>query len=214
MAEDNSYICENNLYIECQNIEHKEKLIHILENGVYLFQSFIALQSSPLNSNNNLNSLNSNNNLNSLNSNNKLYSYGTSSDIYIEYITVDIDFDPFILSLYFYTHDLPPLEFCKKLSIEYNVNIQLVYFNKNDNYSGNFSIKDKRISCNQIYSYYQGMYLFERDRFWEIIEESFLDNSVFEIYLQKVNINLENMDFQKIKYMFDDFQLSNKFKNL
>jgi hypothetical protein len=184
--------CENNLFIQCHTVEQKDYFIHILSNGTHLFQSFIYLQGT------------------------KLECYGTASDVYIEYTTIDIDTDPCMLSLLFHTHDLPPLEFCKKLAIEYTVNIQLVYFNQENNYSGEFRMKDNRVSGNTIDSYYQGLYVFERDRFWENIPDSFEESETlnYEEYLSKMNIRLENMDNQKVKDLYYQFLLEKQFENL
>ena len=184
-------MCDNNLFIYCPSVEHKENILQILSNGMYLFQSFVILHETSLEC------------------------YGTYKDIYIDYITIDIDTDPCLISLLFRTDDFPPLQFCKKIAIDYNINVQLVYFNKENNYSGEFSVKDKVICCNQIKSYYQGLYIHENNLFWETIEESFEESQLeFENYYQKMNIELNNMDKQFLKDLFDDFAIVKKFQKM
>lgn len=184
--------CENNLFIQCHTVEQKDYIIHILSNGTYLFQSFVPLEGS----------------------NSKLEMYGSSSDVYLEYVTVDMDTDPCMVSLLFYTHDLPPLEFCKRFAYNFTVNIQLVYFNEENNYSGEFRVKDNRVICNTIDSFYQGLYIFERDRFWENISDSFERAKTFEELVFQTNIRLENKDTQRVKDLFYQYLLEKQFENL
>lgn len=182
--------CENNLIMQCQSIEHKDHILLILSNGIYLFQSFIILNGT------------------------KLECYGTDSDIFLENVILDLHDDPIFISLYFYTHELPPLEFCKKISFEYNVNIELVYFNKENNYSGKVRIKDKRVCCNEIISYYQGLYTYEQDMFWENIEDSFEGEYNWDLLYGKLNISILSMDLEKVKSLFNEHLLLKQFQNL
>ena len=183
--------CENNLFIKCHSDDQKNALLNIISGGICLFQSFIRLDGT------------------------KLETYGTESDVYSEYITVDIDTD-LMISLLFHTHDLPPLEFCKKFAFNYIVNIQLVYYNEENNYSGELRIKDNRVCCNTIDSYYQGLYQFEQDRFWENIEESFqcYPSKTYEQYLSKINLRSDERDYKRLMDMFNKWSLFNCFQNL
>ena len=201
-----------NLFIKCGSIEQKDYIIHILSNGTFLFESFINLNSSE---NNNLGLSDPNNNL-ERSDNFILENYGTAYDIYIDYTTIDIDLDPCMISILFYTHDRPPLEFCKKLAILYTVDIQMVYFNKENNYSGDFRVNNKKVIFDVIDSYYQGLYVHENNLFWETIQESFeeVEETNFEMYVQKINIRLENMDKDYLKSLFDNHFIIKQFQNL
>ena len=89
-----------------------------------------------------------------------------------------------------------------------------MYFYKENNYSGEFSIKNKTICCNQILSYYQGLYKFDNNFFWETIEQSFDEELNFEMYCQKINIDLNDSDKQYLRSLFDNYAVLKKFQNL
>jgi len=201
-----------NLFIKCGSIEQKDYIINILSNGTFLFQSFINLE----NDESNMSPSDPNNNMSPSDPNNNFENYGTAYDIYIDYTTIDIDIDDCMISILFYTHDRPPLEFCKKLSILYTLDIQMVYFNKENNYSGDFRVNNKKVTCDTIDSYYQGLYVYENNLFWETIQESFeeINETNFEMYIQKINIRLENMDKHYLKSLFDNYFIIKQFQKL
>jgi len=185
--------CENILFIKCKSIDHKEKIVNILSNGIKLFESFIILEGT------------------------KLECYGTSSDVYIEYINVELFFDELLIKLTFTTYETPPLHFCKSISFHYNIDVQLLYFNEENNYSGKLCITNNKITCDQIFNYYQGLYENDKDRFWEEIEKSFEFihiNEKYEDYIKKNNFNLTSMDYSNLKRLFDQYLLLKNFERM
>jgi len=185
--------CENHLFIKFKTNDHREHIIAILSNGIKLFESFIILQGT------------------------KLECYGTSSDVYIEYIHIDIDIDPLIIKLEFTTYESAPLRFCKSISFHYNLDIHLIYFNEKNNYSGRFCIDSNRLIKDEIYSYYQGIYIHDRDRFWNEIEihiQELKKEITYETYIENINLSLSDMDTVNLKNVFNKYQLFKKFENL
>jgi hypothetical protein len=185
--------CENNLFIQFDSQEKKDYFLKVFENtdNNLFFESFISLTST------------------------KLECYGTSSDIYIEYITFDT-LDSDVIKLVFHTHEYPCLEFCKRLAGKYSVNIQLVYFNEDSNYSGKIEIFNHQLVKDEIYGYWNGLYILHYDVFWERLNDLFesCESLTFMELLQKNSINVLDKDLNLLKYRFDEFNLLNQFKNL
>ena len=98
--------CENNLFVECKSSVKKEYLLEFINNEVLLFKSFINLGLGET----------------------LKEGYGTDSDVYLEYIEIAEIFDN-VLHFKFYTHDSPCVEFTKRFSAKYSVNVQLIYYN-------------------------------------------------------------------------------------
>jgi hypothetical protein len=182
--------CENIMFLKCLNEEHKENIMRILSEGVKLFESFIILQGT------------------------KIECYGTSSDVYIEYIQIDHNFSETIIKIDFTTYETAPLQFCKNLSHVYSLDIQLIYFNEINNYSGKFCVEKGKVNCNEILSYYQGLYIYIRDRFWTEIENSFQENENYNVYIQRINICLYDMDTHYLKDLFDKYNLFKSFEKM
>jgi len=185
--------CENNLFIQFDTSEKKDYFLRIFENtdNILLFESFIQLTGT------------------------KQECYGTSSDVYMEYVTFDIS-DSDIISIIFHTYEYPCLEFCKRLAGKYSVNTQLVYFNEESNYSGKIEIYRHQVIRDEMYSYWNGLYVFHYDIFWERLNDLFTscESRTFMELLQKNSINVLGKDLSLLKYRFDEFNLSNQFKNL
>jgi len=182
--------CENNLFIQIDSLQTRMYFESILRESDVLFQSFVPLFGT------------------------KEECYGTGSDVYMEYILVDKLQD--ILKLVFYTHETPCIEFCKRLAAKYSVNIQLVYLNEENDYSGELQIYRNQITKNDQYSYYQGLYIHEPDDFWEDIEELFenLDyQNIMEVLTDKRLILSEN-DFLELRSKFNEILLLKQFKKL
>ena len=130
-------------------------------------------------------------------------------DVFIEYVIFDLSEDDTI-NLVFSTQENPCIEFCKRLAGLYNVNIQLIYYNQGKNYSGEFSIHLHQIVKNEQYGYWQGMYLYNNDLFWETIPSIFKEIRVF----QDLNLNLSESDFIELKHQFDKYLLFKQFQAL
>jgi len=185
--------CENNLFIQFDTPEKKDYFLKILEdtNNVHLFQSFVPIFES------------------------KKESYGTDSDVYIEYVTFDIS-DSDVINIIFHTHESPCIEFCKRLAGKYSVNVQLAYFNQESNFSGKIDIFYNQLVKNEMYTYWQGLYILNYDLFWERLGEFFesVPAKTFMEFLQKNNMIIYQNDFSKLNYHFDEYNLMNQFKNL
>jgi hypothetical protein len=182
-------VCENNLFIQFDTIEKKEEFLSIIGNNQLLFQSFIELSGT------------------------KKECYGVDSDVYIEYITFDIS-EPNVINIVFYTYEYPCIPFCEKLSYKYSVHIQLLYFNEESDFSGKLEI-NKGIK-NELYSYWQGVYILQYDLFWERLDdffEKFPANSFFD-FLQKNKMIIYEKDVVELQHNFDKYNLINTFKNL
>ena len=183
--------CENNLFIHFDNLDKKNYFLNLFENSDKLFQTLIPLNGT------------------------KLECYGTDSDVYLEYITFDIC-DTNVISLVFFTNENPCIPFCKKVCGYYGVNIELVYFNEESNFSGKFCIHLQQITKNELYNYWQGLYILHTDLFWEITHLLLATNTSnsFMEFLQDKNLNLLQKDFMELKYKFDEMILFEQFKKL
>jgi len=186
-------VCQNNLFVQFDTLEKKDYFLKILENieNQLLFQCFIPLNGT------------------------KLECYGVDSDVYIEHVTFDIS-DSDTINIIFYTNENPCIEFCKRLVGRYNVNIELVYFCEENNCSGRIQIFHHQIVKNEIYSYWQGMYVLQYELFWEHLTDFFESNQAknFMKLLEKNNMTIFQKDFEQLQYQFDEFNLMNQFKNL
>jgi len=178
--------CENNLFIHTGNKEH---LLNILENSQKLFEGLVPLIGT------------------------KKECYGVDSDVYMDYVTFDTTDSDDLISLIFYTYEAPCLEFCKKLCLIYSVNVQLVYFNKDYNFSGNFKINNGVINKDILYSYWEGMYLLKFGLFWEIIPKTFKVTTFMEYY-KLLKINMSESHIIDLKKRFDYFILLRQFEKL
>ena len=186
-------VCENILFIQFDTPEKKDYFLGVfenIENNVF-FQSFIPLTGTMVEC------------------------YGTDSDVYIENVTFDIS-DNDIISILFYTHDNPCIPFCKKLCMYYNVKIQLVYFNEEQNFAGKINIDCNEIVKHESYNYWQGIYVLKDSVFWESVHELFeeIPAKTFMEFLQKSNIHIIQKDFHELKNQFDTYNLLNQFKKL
>ena len=161
-------MCKNNLLIQIEDYEKREYFINVLSHSEKLFQSFIPLTAL------------------------KLECYGTSSDVFIEYINITFEND--IINLIFFTYDTPCIEFCKRLASRYSVNIQLLYFNDQEDYSGKIDIYRHQLIKNEKCSYWQGLYNFDCSVFWENVHLIF-ENGTFMDILMKRGLHLIGKDF-------------------
>jgi hypothetical protein len=140
--------CENNFFVDCGSIVKRDYLLEFINNEVLLFKSFINLGPGET----------------------LKEGYGTDSDVYLEYIEI-AEIQNNVLHLKFYTHDSPCIQFTKRFSAKYSVNVQLIYYNSELNFSGKLSIHNQQIVLDEIWKYHQGLYYTDKDRFWDSIEE-------------------------------------------
>jgi hypothetical protein len=177
---------QNILFIQFDCLEKKEYFMETFSNSEKFFESFIPYFST------------------------KLETYGTSSDVYTEFIEFEMINDT--VKLEFYTYQNPCIEFCKRFSWVHGLNIQLIYYSYHQDYSGRFNMYRNQNVLNEIYSYYQGMYFFDQDRFWEEITNEFNKKYSFMEFIQK--IKLHNFpDFKKLNQMYSEFLLIASFEN-
>lgn len=141
-------VCENNIYIDCSK-EIRERIIHILENNVLFFEAFIPCNKQC-----------------------KLELYGTDSDVFIENIILE---ESEILCLTVYTHENPCIPFCNKLASLYSIDIHILYYNEELNFSGMWRIYRNQIVFNERWNYIQGLYFTNFELFWKNVQESDLN---------------------------------------
>ena len=178
--------CQNVLFIYTDSLEKKHFFMEKLKSQK-LFETFIPLSQS------------------------KLECYGTSSDVYIEYVEVEYFLDN-IIKLTFYTYLTPCIDFSKKLASRYNVNVELIYYNQGDDFSGKIQIYRNQVVRDEKYSFWQGLYLNDTENFWINIYSTFnIKLSFMEFILQR-NLHILDRDFNKLNYLYDDFLLSNLFE--
>ena len=97
---------------------------------------------------------------------------------------------------------------------------QLYYYNEEHDFSGRFEIYQNQIVKNDFLSYWQGMYTYNYDIFWENINDLFKNERSEENFvnfmelLQNKKIHILEKDFQQLKYQFDEFLLLKQFGNL
>ena len=139
--------CENNLFVNCISSIKKEYLLGLLQDKVLFFKTYINIENETIKQ-----------------------GYGTDSDVYLEYMEVVEIFEN-VLHFKFYTNDSPCVEFSKRFAAKYSVNIQLVYYNFELNFSGKLNIHNQHI-IDEIWDYHQGLYYTDKDRFWDSIEEN------------------------------------------
>ena len=180
--------CENNLFIQFDNVLKKDCFLKVLQESDKLFQSLVPLNGT------------------------KKDCYGTDSDVYLEYITFDIC-ENNIINLIFHTNEYPCIPFCIKLCVIYNVNIELLYFNENNDYSGKFCVYLQQITINEMYTYWQGLYTLHLDLFWDSIPLllEMYQGETFPQFLQNKNIKLSEKHFMEVKYRFDEMLLFKEF---
>jgi len=181
--------CENNLFVQCANMEIKDHFMNLLSDGIKLFETFVPLTGS------------------------KLECYGVDSDVYIEYIFIEMVSEK-VINLKFFTHNFPCIEFCKRLSARFSVNIQLVYLNETNNYSGQFRIFSNQIVKNDLFSYWQGMYIYKNDDFWEKLPETFEKYQNFMELISNLNISIPENELNILKTQFDEQLLFKQFERL
>jgi hypothetical protein len=102
----------------------------------------------------------------------------------------------------------PCIEFCKKICGLYNLNIQLYYFNKYNNYSGFFQIHNNQNTINQVCSYWQGLYNYNYDIFWKSLDKLFEEQFNFK------ELELSQKDLRDLENKFEYFLLFQKFIKL
>jgi hypothetical protein len=151
-----SSYCENILFINCGTCTKKNYILEILNSGKYFFKTFIRLGEFETNYD----------------------AYGTHSDVYIKRIDFLPDFDE-ILHFTFDTDITPCTFFCKRFAGKYSVDIQLIYYNEELNFSGKYCIHKYQVILNEYWTYYQGLYYTNPDIFWERIKETFNGVSSF-----------------------------------
>ncbi len=184
--------CENNLFIHFDNFDKKQYFLNRFQEHDKLFESLIPLHGT------------------------KLECYGTDSDVYFDFITFDIC-DESVINLVFFTNEYPCIPFCKKICGLYNVSIELVYLNQDNNFSGKFCMHLQQITKNEVSSYWQGLYNYYLDIFWENIPsllETYNGESTFTDFLHNNNLFLSEDHFIEISHKFDEILLFNQFKRL
>jgi len=181
--------CENNLFIQAGSVEKRDYILQILNDGIKLFESLVPLSGT------------------------KDECYGTESDVYIEYITMELT-NCNMIRLQFFTHDLPPILFCKKLCAFYGLNIQLVYYNQEKDFSGKYHIYSNQVVKNDYFSYWQGLYTYDLDTFWERIPEVFDHVSSFLDLLYKLKLSVIGKHFNELNDIFNKYMLFKQFEKL
>jgi hypothetical protein len=176
--------CENILFVDTH--DKLNFFMETLTNGDKLFQSFIPLAGT------------------------KLECYGTSSDVYMDYVEIVNPMNE-LLQIKFYTYDTPCIEFCKKLSSRFNVNLELYYYNQDCDFSGKIHIHRNQIVRDERYSYFQGIYLNRREEFWELIYPSFDNRLIFMEFVNRTSLHIVGDDFYKLKNLYDEFLFADKF---
>jgi hypothetical protein len=180
-------LCENELFIDALSLQTYNHLLELLGDGTFLFQTFIPLDGT------------------------RKETYGTDSDVCIEYI--DIETYDLIIHLHFYTHDTPCIQFCTQIAHTYNISVQLVYFNKKGNVSGELGVYCSMTKYEH-YNYIQGVYLHRTDDFWEFIHEYFVGATTFMEFLTNSGLHVFESDLTKLQNMFNEFLMFGQFEKL
>jgi hypothetical protein len=143
------------------------------------------------------------------------FGFDIANDIYLDFVEIDLEVDPLVIYLKFEGENANI--FCNELSIKFQVNIILSYFNKESNYSGKYSIRNGIIVCNVNYSYWYGLYLYNTEQFWETVNQLFdhfnsIETLISFNCLQDMDIkdlhqlNNSFVYFQNLKFLNNAFQ--------
>ena len=186
--------CKNVLLLQTHSTEKREQIENILQHSQFLFQSLIPC----------------------VNNVSFKEMYGTDSDIYIDHIELITDiYEENTLELTFYTHITPCIKFCEHLMEYFNIALKLVYFNESEDFSGLCEFLDGFCILNNQFSYWQGMYLYAYDEFWESMESFFsdLENRSFTDYLRIKQVYV-GTDQLRLKYEYDQYTLIQQIQKL
>ena len=181
--------CENKLFIECKCYEKKEYFMEILNSdNILFFQSFITPGEYET----------------------KLDAYGTESDVYTD--KIDLHIEGTLVYCTLYTLETPCGAFCKRLASKYSVNVQLVYFNIERNFSGKLCLYSHQVVLDEKWTYFQGLYFNDREYFWDHVGESF---ELFERFddLQNEIKCMEPTDYKRLReeytvHTFERFKIN------
>lgn len=92
----------------------------------------------------------------------------------------------------------PPVNFCVKLSREYGVNVEIVYYEIGNDFSGRVRIDNGTIHEDIDGTYYEGLYKIDRELFWtEVQLLSFLEKTGSE------DTTAESLIERRLKFMTD-----------
>ena len=171
--------CENIILVHSEPLKI-QYLLEILQNSPksLFFETFITLGNSET----------------------KKEGYGTDSDIYTEYIEIDIH--PDLLKFVIYTNDTPCIEFVKRFAMKYSLQIQMIYYNSEFNFSGKIVINNYQIILNEQWNYFQGLYFTDEDRFFNEIINSFEGYTSFQTWCSDHPLNTCPEDYNKLQEHF------------
>jgi len=130
-----------------------------------------------------------------------------SADILIDDVTFDITSSDDIINCIF-NIETPCIEFCKRICGLHGLNVQLVYYNKESNYSGKFQIYRNQVVTNETITYWQGMYKYNYDLFWELLDE------LFESRINLNDLHILEKDFSELNNKYQNFLLIQQFEKL
>ena len=145
--------------------------------------------------------------------------YGVSSDVCFDAVVYDIDLDETVISLVFATYETPCIVWATKVANRYNISVQLLFFNLDEDFSGKFSIHWHQIVINVRHSYWYGIYMYQEDLFWETIPDtlSLLDPKTvhFETYITAHGLNkMRYDDLSQLHKIFGEWAISSMFEKL
>jgi hypothetical protein len=183
-------ICENNLFIKVDSVEKKDYFLSLLNDSFLFFESFIPFSEE-----------------------NYFTCYGTNTKVYIDDVVFDITYDQHVINCIFKT-DAPCINFCIKLAGRWSSNIQLTYYNDIEDYSGQFKIYRNQIVKNDIFSYWQGMYIYNFDLFWELLESFFGNHLNFEELVVLRRVQFSEKHFMEIKREHRTHSLIHQFERM
>lgn len=183
--------CENNVFIKFDSTEKKDYFLNALNDSFLFFESFIPFSETDYFS-----------------------CYGSNTKVYTDDVIFDITYDHLTINCIFKT-DAPCIAFFIKLAARWSSNIQLIYYNDIEDYSGQFRIYRNQIVKNDCFSYWQGMYTYNFDLFWELLESFFEGRYMnFEELLRTKRVQFSEKHFMEIKSEYDNHSLVHQFERM
>ena len=121
--------------------------------------------------------------------------YGTNWDVpmnKVDYINESNE----KLYIIFNTISTPCINFCKRISRIFSLQLTLEYDNFCENFCGKLIFDEKTLISEDYYTYWYGMYKLNNDYFWENLTPEIFD----EI---KLNNDIPSIDLNKIYFMLN-----------
>lgn len=114
-------------------------------------------------------------------------------------------FDDGLIQMTLDTEWVPPIDFCGKLSEKYGIEIHLEYFEVGVDISGAIDINCGKITSEQKYTYYHGLYLLDNEMFWEDVNNT-ISQMVQERKYHKIDEFVASLTFtnEKDRTTIDD----------